>query len=102
MIKELYPLAEKIRHLRDSLGITQSELAKMLDMTRSAVNSWEMGLSIPSTQYIVQLSRIFGVSTDYLLGVESTASILVADLSDKQVKTLCEIINCFKESNIKK
>ena len=102
MIKELYPLAEKIRYLRDSLRITQSELAKMLDMTRSAVNSWEMGLSIPSTQYIVELAKIFGVSTDYLLGVKETASVSVVGLSDKQVKIICEIIDYFKESSIKK
>lgn len=99
LISELYSLAEKIKSLRDAAGITQTELAKMLDITRSAVNSWEMGISIPQTQYIVELARIFGVSTDYLLGVEETATISVKGLSERQVKALCEIINCFNLKN---
>ena len=99
MIKDLYSLAEKIKSLRDSIGLTQTELAKMLDITRSAVNSWEMGLSIPQTQYIAELARIFGVSTDYLLGVEETASISVKGLSERQVKALCEIVKCFSIEN---
>ena len=43
--------------------------AKQLGITRSSVNAWEMGISVPSTQYIVEISRLSHVSTDYLFSL---------------------------------
>lgn len=94
--KEFFYLSDRIRMLRERRGIKQAELAKTLGISRSGVNSWEMGLSVPSTRFIVELSKIFGVSTDYLLGVERNSVISVEGLSDKQVQTLLDIIDCFK------
>ena len=82
-------IADRIKSLREKSNKTQSELAKQLGITRSSVNAWEMGISVLSTQYVVELARIFKVSTDYLLGVDTTSSISVAGLSEKDV----EIIN---------
>ena len=62
-------IAERIKQLREQNALTQSALAKQLGITRSSVNAWEMGISVPSTQYLVELAEIFRVSTDYLLGV---------------------------------
>ena len=56
--------AERIKTLRENFGLSQAELASRLDITRSSVNAWEMGISVPSTQYIVELAQLFGVSTD--------------------------------------
>ena len=41
-------VADKIKHLREQMGITQSDLAKKLGITRSSVNAWELGISVPS------------------------------------------------------
>ena len=97
MSKELFSLAEKIKALRESAGLTQAEVARMLGISRSGVNAWEMGLSVPSTQYIVELAKKFDVSTDYLLCIESTSTISVKGLSEKQVAVLLETIECFRE-----
>lgn len=99
MLKELFSIAEKIKYLRESAGMTQSELARNLGLSRSGVNSWEMGLSIPSTQYIVELAKTFDVSADYLLGMENTSTISVKGLNDKQVSAILEIIQCFRNPN---
>lgn len=99
MSKELFSLAERIKALRESAGLTQAEVARMLGISRSGVNAWEMGLSVPSTQYIVELAKKFDVSTDYLLGIESTSTISVKGLSEKQVAVLLETIECFREVN---
>ena len=45
---------ERIKKLREKQGYTQTELAKMLGVTRSCVNAWEMGISVPSTQSLVR------------------------------------------------
>ena len=46
-------IADKIKLLREMSGMTQAELARKLGVTRSGVNAWEMGITTPSTQYIV-------------------------------------------------
>lgn len=85
-------IADRIKSLRENQNKTQSELAKQLGITRSSVNAWEMGISVPSTQYVVELAHIFKVSTDYLLGVDTTSSISVAGLSEKDVELINTII----------
>ena len=92
-------VAERIKYLREQKGLTQADLAKQLGITRSSVNAWEMGISVPSTQYIVELSNIFKVSTDYLLGVERSASISVAGLTEKDVQYVQGLIAHLEEKN---
>ena len=52
-------IADRIRTLRESNGMTQAALAKKLGITRSSVNAWEMGISAPSTTYLVELASLF-------------------------------------------
>lgn len=63
-------LAEKIMELRKKNGWSQEELAFQMDVSRQSVSKWESGASIPDMERILKLSRIFGVSTDYLLKEE--------------------------------
>lgn len=85
-------IAERIKTLRDQKNITQAQLAKHLGITRSGVNAWEMGISVPSTQYLVALAEFFDVSSDYLLEINTTASINVSGLNDKDIELLNSII----------
>ena len=89
-------VADKIKILREKSGMTQAELARKLGVTRSGVNAWEMGITTPSTQYIVELALLFKVSTDYLLDMPSTATISVDGLSDREIASLKEIVECYK------
>ena len=99
MSKELFLLAEKIKILRETAGLTQAELARTLGLSRAGVNAWEMGLSVPSTIYIVELAKTFKVSTDYLLGMEETATISVKGLTQREVAVILETVNCFLGKN---
>ncbi|MBO4308660.1 MAG: helix-turn-helix transcriptional regulator [Clostridia bacterium] len=60
-------LSEKIMTLRRRNGWSQEELAERLDVSRQSVSKWEMGQSVPELDKIVQMSNLFGVSTDTLL-----------------------------------
>ena len=60
-------LADKIILLRKRKGWSQEELAEQLGVTRQSVSKWEGAQSVPDIQKIIQMSEIFGVTTDYLL-----------------------------------
>ena len=91
--------AEKIKALREAKGWTQADLARKLGITRNGVNSWEHGLSMPSPACLVDLARVLSVSTDYLLGIESTASVNVSGLDDKDVAVLAELADRLRNRN---
>lgn len=95
-------VADRIRFLRERMQLTQTELSKKLGITRSSVNAWEMGISIPSTQYIVELADIFSVSTDYLLNVNSTSTISVRGLTERDVALVYELVAHLRNKNDKK
>lgn len=92
-------IADRIKRIREQNNLTQSELAKHLGITRSSVNAWELGISIPSTQYIVELSRFFRVSTDYLLNIDCTSTIDVSGLTEKDIQILYELIEHLRSLN---
>lgn len=60
-------IADKISGLRKKRGISQEELAEQMNVSRQSVSKWESGSSVPDLNKIIQLARIFGVSTDFLL-----------------------------------
>lgn len=97
MAKELFSMAERLKNLREHSGRTQVELANVLGLTRSSVNAWEMGISIPSTPYIVELAKVYRVSTDHLLGMGETKTISVVGLSERQIGLLVELIQSFQD-----
>lgn len=58
---------EKLQALRKARSWSQEELATQINVSRQALSKWESGASVPDTENVVALSRLFGVSTDYLL-----------------------------------
>ena len=63
---------EKLSLLRKQRGMTQMELAEELDVSRQAVSRWEQGLSNPSTDNLVSIAQLFGVSIDALASESSS------------------------------
>ncbi|MCI8416389.1 MAG: helix-turn-helix transcriptional regulator [Lachnospiraceae bacterium] len=59
--------ADKLIQLRKKNGWSQEDLAEQMQVTRQSVSKWEGAQSVPDLERMVQLSRIFGVSIDYLL-----------------------------------
>lgn len=61
---------EKLQTLRKSKGMSQEQLAAQVTVSRQAISKWELGESLPDTYNVIQLSKLFGVSIDYLLNDE--------------------------------
>ena len=66
--------AYKLIELRKKSGWSQEELAEQMNVTRQSVSKWEGAQSVPDLEKIIQLSKLFGVSTDYLLKDEIEAN----------------------------
>ena len=81
-------ISNRIKELRELNNFTQSEIGKILGITRSSVNAWELGISIPSTKYVIELAQLFSVSTDYLLEVEHKMVLNLSGLDKDSVKIL--------------
>lgn len=88
-------IADKIKLLREASHLTQTELAKNLNITRSSVNAWEMGISVPSTTYLIELALLFHVSTDFLLGLEQNNTINISTLSEREAVLVYELVDYF-------
>lgn len=67
---------KKIKELRKQLGVSQNELAKQLNVAQNTISRWESGERAVDADSLKKLAEFFGVSTDYLLELES------AEISD--------------------
>ena len=65
-------LSDKILTLRKRGGMSQEELAEKLNVSRQAVSRWELGSAQPDANNILQISKLFGVTADYLLNDDSS------------------------------
>jgi transcriptional regulator with XRE-family HTH domain len=63
-------LGEKLLYLRKTKGLSQEQLASEVTVSRQAISKWELGESMPDTENVVQLTKIFDVSADFLLNDE--------------------------------
>ena len=95
----IYGLYDKIKNLRVLSGMNQVQLAERLGVTKSAVNSWETGTNSPSLNYIIKLAQIFGVSTDYLLGVNEHLTVDITELDEQQKQAVTLMIHLFQRDN---
>jgi transcriptional regulator with XRE-family HTH domain len=67
-------LSEKIQYLRNKNGMSQEALAEKCHVSRQSISKWEMDISLPETEKLLELSRIFGVTIDVLLKDELTVN----------------------------
>ncbi|MDR1116746.1 MAG: helix-turn-helix domain-containing protein [Oscillospiraceae bacterium] len=109
----------RIKALRKEKGYSQSELAKIIGISQSAVASWESGVRIPTSDTLQQLAEFFEVSVDYLLGrsgdrdirplaadgqdtfvaIGRNGKVVKMELTDEKMKILLSIIDALNNDN---
>lgn len=97
--------AVNLKNLRIEKGLNQTELAEKLFINKSMISAYEKGTRMPSLDVLMQLTFIFNVSIDYLLGVQrdevedKQKSIDVSGLNDTQIKIIENLIDEFRDCN---
>lgn len=94
-------LGSRIKTLRIEKNINQKQLAVQLGVSASAIPAYEQGIRNPSLTVLIKMAHVFGVSTDYLLGIDKNQSISVENLTEEQIKIIAMTVQCFEKGNQK-
>lgn len=86
-----------LKTLRVRENMTQAQLAQKLGLTKSVISAYETGLRMPSYDILIHIAKIYSVSTDYLLGVESKQQIDLSGLSQEERNALLNLIKAMKK-----
>ena len=94
-------LGKKLRGLRMANKLSQAQVAERLSVTKTLISSYENDLRQPSYENLLKLSRLFKVSTDWLLGNTPQASFDFSSLTEEQTALVIGIIKEFENANEK-
>ena len=86
----------RLRALRIAKGWTQSQLSSRLGLTKSVISAYETALRYPSYDILIRIAALFGVSSDYLLGIEAAQTLDVTGLSDEHVELVRKLIDALR------
>ncbi len=90
---------EKLRALRLEKHMTQEQLAQKLELVKGTVSAYEQGKKYPSIEVLVKLCTIFGISSDYLLGLSDDMQLMKAELTDDQMSMVRKLIRELEQYN---
>ncbi|HJB01414.1 MAG TPA: helix-turn-helix domain-containing protein [Candidatus Mediterraneibacter merdavium] len=89
-------MGKRLKHLRTDNNMTQATLAQKLNLTKSVISAYENDLRLPSYDVLIQIAKIFHVSTDYLFGLESSTDVDLSGLSEDEKTALKNLILAMK------
>lgn len=89
-------LGQRIGELRSSFGWSQVELAKRLGVAKQTVSNWENENIQPSIEMLVRLAKLFGSTTDYLLGLDDIPRLSVEELPVHVVAHIAQLVEDYR------
>ena len=94
-----YCLPERLKRLRQSMHLSQEQLARLLGVDRSTISSYESNVRQPPLDTLSRIADVFGVSTDYLLGRTSALTFDTFDLTGEDTALLYNMASELSEKN---
>lgn len=89
--------SKRIKTLRMQNQMTQHDLAQKLGVTKSVISAYENDMRRPSYEILVKIAHTFNVTTDFLLGVESKATLDLSGLTIAEKNALSQLINAMQK-----
>lgn len=91
--------SEKLKNLRTANKMSQKELAERIGIAKSVISFYESGERFPSYDVLIKISRIFNVTTDFLLDVERGRMVDISGLSDEDAAVVTSVIEALKRNS---
>ncbi len=88
----VYDLGLRLRDLRNNKHLSQTQVAKRLSLTRASISGYENNLASPSIDVLVKLALLYGVTTDYILGLDNRKVIVLDDISERDAEVIEDIV----------
>lgn len=88
----------RLRTLRLKANMTQGQLAKKLNLTKSVISAYETDLRLPSYDVLIHIAKIYNVTTDYLLGLERKQEIELSGLTDEEAEAILNLIKVMRKT----
>lgn len=92
-------ISEQLKKLREQWGLNQTQLAKRLNLSKQSLSNWENDNILPSIEAVVSIAEFFGVSTDYLLGLDQKKQLDATGLTEQQIAHIQLLIKDFAKAN---
>ncbi|MDD5945106.1 MAG: helix-turn-helix transcriptional regulator [Clostridia bacterium] len=86
-----------IKRLRQEKHMTQEELAKRVGVSKAMISAYETEIRYPSYDVLIKLASVFGVTTDYLLGLEKRRVVDITELSDEEAELVVNMVDVLKK-----
>lgn len=99
-MNNVYNFGEILLSLREKSGLTQNQLAERLGLKNSTISKYEVSITPPPALMVRKIAKEFGVSSDYLLGLEVAGKVSLHGLSDKQCEIITDLAELFRRQNI--
>lgn len=90
--------SEKLKALREARGLTQLQVANRIGVSKAMISAYETASKAPSLEVLIRLSRLFGVSVDYLICVDAPKMIDMSGLDEETTALISALIKKMQKS----
>lgn len=95
----IFDFGYRLRELREGKNMTQTQVARRLNLSKTTISGYENNIKTPSLDVLVNLSILYGVPTDYILGLENRKMILIDGITSNQEDLLKKLTKEFRDMN---
>lgn len=88
--------SEKLRNLRKAKHLTQNQVAQRIGVSKAMISAYETALKAPSIDVLIRLSRLYGVTVDYLVCVDSPQYLDVSELDADSTALVVALVDKLK------
>lgn len=88
--------SQKLKMLREARHLTQLQVAERVGVSKAMISAYETAIKTPSVEVLIHLARLYSVSVDYLICVESPVGLDVTGLDDDSVALLASLAHKLK------
>lgn len=95
----VYDFGYRLSELRRQKRLTQAQVANRLGLSPASISGYENNIKTPPPDILARLALLYGVSTDYLLGLDNREMLCLEGLTDSQKQILCALVKEFRSES---